>query len=122
MKNKYGKVIYSTRGRTIEQNNKKIPKNEFRYNYDTKHPNYIFLETGNKYRSFGITHKDKTFNKSNMPLIQNPNPSDKKNSYLRHGVVSSKKSNYGKKLDNFSFNDVDFKNVKSKVRHYKKRY
>lgn len=106
----------------MQKRNKKIPKNEFRYNYDTKHPNYIFLETGNKYRGFGITHNEKTFNKGNMLLSKNPNPNDIKKSYVRHGVVSSKKCNYGKKLDGYSFSDADFKNVKSKVRHYKKRY
>lgn len=106
----------------MNKKNKKISKNEFRYNYDTKHPTYIFLESNGKYRSFGLTHQDKTFNKKNMPLNVNPNVMDNSKAYIRNGVVSSKKSNFGKILNNYRFDSSDIKNVKSKVRHYKKRY
>lgn len=105
----------------MPKKNKKISKNEFRYNYDTKHPTYVFMEDEHKYKAFGLTHKDKTFNKNNMPLNKNPNPNDKNSSYLRTGVVSSKKKNFGSVLKNFIFSDEDFKNVKSKVRNYKNR-
>ena len=38
-------------------------KNEFRFNFNEKHTNYVFEEENNKYHSVGITHKSKTFNK-----------------------------------------------------------
>ena len=97
------------------------PKNEFRYNYDSKHPNYIFGESKNKYKSLGITHKETTFNKKNMPLKYNPNRLSKSKAYIRHGVITTKKSNYSKKLKNYRFADCDYKNVKSKIRNYKKQ-
>ena len=105
----------------MPKKNKKISKNEFRYNYDTKHPSYVFMEDENKYKAFGLTHKNKTFNKTNMPLSKNPNPDDENTSYLRNGVVSSKKKNFSPILKNFVFSDEDFKNVKSKIRNYKNK-
>ena len=95
-------------------------KNEFRYNFDSRHPNYIFGESRNKYKSLGITHKDKTFNQKNMPLKCNPNKLDKSKAYIRYGVITSKKTNYSKKLKNYGFSKSDYANVKSKIRNYKK--
>ena len=97
-------------------------KNEFRYNNTTKHPNYIFEEFGNKYHSVGITHKDKTFGKSNMPLSKNPDNRKKEKTYIRNGIITDKKKNYSKKpIKNMSFDREDFPKVKSKIRNFKKR-
>lgn len=87
----------------MPKKNKKISKNEFKYKYDTKHPTYVFMEDENKYKAFELTPKDKTFNKNNMTLNKNPNPNDKNSSYLRTGIVSSKKKNFGSVLKNFIF-------------------
>lgn len=105
----------------MRKKHKKIPKNEFRYNYNTKHPAYIFLEDNNKYKSLGLTHKAKTFNKDNMPLNINPNVKDSNKSYIRNGIISDKKNNYGEILDYIFLCESDFKNVKSKIRNYKNK-
>ena len=96
-------------------------RNEFRFNYNTNHPNYVFYENNGKYRSIGLTHQSEYYGKRNMRLKNNPNRIDKYNCYVRYGVISSKKNNYGKVLYDYSFSDSDFKNVKSKIRNYKNR-
>lgn len=105
-------------------NNKKKTfktRNEFRYNYSQNHKNYVFGEVGNKYKSLGITHEKSTFNKKNMPLKTNPQKGKSEQSYIRNGIVSDKKQNYGRPLTNYAFDYNDYKNVKSKIRNYKKR-
>ena len=100
-------------------------RNEFRYNFNTHHPNYIFYEDDNKYRSIGLTHSPYWYSKKNgkkyynVRLNQNPNIKDSRNSYMRYGIISDKKKNYGKVLDGFKFSDSDFKNIRSKSRNYK---
>jgi len=108
-------------GRKKKQKNKIIPKNEFRFNYSTGHPNYIYGETDKRYKGVGITHESETFGKKNMPLIQNPQKGKSEKAYIRNGYVSDKKSNFNKKpLKDFSFSKEDFANVKSKIRHKKR--
>lgn len=100
--------------------NKRKTKNEFRYNYDTKHMNYVFEEEGKRFHSVGITHENKTFGKTNMPLNNNPQEGKTEKSYIRNGIVTNKKSSYARHPDNrFLFEKEDFKNVKSKIRKYK---
>ena len=97
-------------------------KNEFRYNFTEKHKTYVFEEENGKYKSVGITHNSKTFGKDNMPLHKNPQKNKTEDSYVRNGVIVDKKNNYGKRIiKNMSFESSDFKNVKSKIRNYKKR-
>ncbi len=95
---------------------------EFRYNNSTGHPDYIFEESNNKYHSLGLTHDNYTFGKKNMPLHQNPKKKDFSPAYIRNGVNNSRKRNYSKKpIKNMTFSKDDFKNVKAKIRYYKKR-
>lgn len=97
------------------------PKNEFRYNFNTNHPNYIFGETEKKYKALGITHESETFGKKNMPLKQNPQKGKTESAYIRNGIISEKKRSFGRKtLKDFSFSSEDKSNVKSKIRHHKK--
>ena len=97
-------------------------KNEFRYNNQTSHPNYVFEESGNKYRAVGITHREKTFGRANMSLDKNPDPKDTEKAYVRNGIISDKKSNFSSKpIKRFAFQPDDFAKVKSKVRNYKKK-
>ena len=104
-----------------KQRKKSSVRNEFRYNNQTKHPNYIFEETNGKYRSLGITHSSSTFGKRNMPLEKNPRTGENKQAYIRNGIISDKKSNYSKKtIKNMKFSESDLKNTKSKIRNYKK--
>lgn len=97
------------------------PKNEFRYNNNTKHMNYVFGESHNRYYSVGLTTEAKTFNKSNMPLNDNPHKGKTEKSYVRNGIISDRKQSYDRKPNkNWNFSKDDFPKVKSKVRHYKK--
>lgn len=99
---------------------KRKSKNEFRFNYDTGHMNYIFEEDSKRYHALGITHKSKTYGVKNMPLAKNPQRGKTKKSYLRYGYISNYKYKFANKTDKrFSFSDSDFLNVKSKIRKYK---
>ncbi len=100
---------------------KLTPKNEFRFNYNTQHKNYIFAETDKRYRAIGLTSDDETFGKKNMPLKINPQRGKSEPSYVRNGIINEKKENFGGKLSNYKFSNEDFKNVKSKIRNYKKK-
>ena len=95
-------------------------RNEFRYNNQTKHPNYVFEEESGKYHSVGITHGEQTFGKKNMPLGENPQKGKTEKAYVRNGVVSGKKRSYGKPMKNYKFSKADMGNVKAKIRNYKK--
>lgn len=96
-------------------------KNEFRYNYRHKHMTYVFGDDGSKYKSVGITHSPKTFGKSNMPLESNPQKNKTEKAYIRNGIISDVYNYYDKKKKTFSFSKNDFRNVKAKVRNYKKK-
>lgn len=99
---------------------KRIVKNEFRYNYNEKHTNYIFEEENNVYHAIGLTHHAKTFHKKNMPLSQNPKKGKKEEAYVRNGIITDKKANYSNIDKRFTFSKSDFKNVKAKIRKYKR--
>ncbi len=108
--------------RRQKKNKKLVPKNEFRYNYTHKHKSYVFGEINGEYRSVGLTHKEYTFGKKNMPLNKNPQKNKVEPSYVRNGIISDKINNYGNRtIKNLSFSKSDFSNVKSKIRNYKKR-
>lgn len=98
---------------------KRGERNEFRYNYDTEHPGYVFKKEKGKYKSFGLTHEDKTFGRKNMPLSQNPSKTDKRPAYIRNGVISQK-GGMGMRIKGMSLSKQDKANVKSKKRYHKK--
>lgn len=97
------------------------PKNEFRFNRKTNHNTYIFGDDGKNYKALGITHKDKTFGKNNMPLANNPQKGKSEKAYIRNGIISDTYSHFDKPKKNFGFSNEDFSNVKSKIRNYKNR-
>ncbi|MDE5654201.1 MAG: hypothetical protein K2I46_01155 [Clostridia bacterium] len=111
--------------------NKYEPKNEFRWNNNTEHPNYVFARVGKKYKSMGLTHSEYTtikgkrknsITKKNMPLEFNPNPNDCQKAYIRHGIISDNIESYDKnEIKGFSFSQEDMAKVKSKRRNYIKR-
>ena len=100
---------------------KLTPKNEFRFNNKTQHKNYIFAETDKKYRAVGLTTDSETFGKKNMPLSSNPQKGKTDKSYIRVGIINEYKNEFGRKLSNYAFSSADFKNVKAKIRNYKKK-
>ena len=96
-------------------------KNEFRFNRKTGHNTYVFGDDGRNYKAVGITHRDKTFGKQNMPLDDNPQKNKKEKAYVRNGIISDTHSHFDKPKKNFSFSKSDFPKVKSKIRNYKKK-
>ena len=63
---------------------------EIRFNKKTKHPSWVFGRKGYFYKSAGITHSKTTFEKDNIPLVDNPNPNDRdKNGKLRQSYFNS---------------------------------
>ena len=106
--------------------NKRKARNEFRYNFSTKHMNYVFEEDGKNYHSLGLTTKRYTRGKrnlymKNMPLSINPKKNDNRKSYIRFGIISQNKKSFANKTDKrFKFSKDDYFNVKSKIRNYKK--
>ena len=98
-------------------------RNEFRYNNSSHHPNYVFGESEKNFHSLGLTHSDTTFGKKNMPLKNNPKKNSTESAYIRNGIITDKKQNYSRRpITNMSFSTSDFKNVKSKIRNYKKEH
>ena len=90
-------------------------KNEFRRKNmkDGKgHPTYIFAQQGNDYIFLGITHANVTNGVKNIKLEKNPNPKDKRDSYIRLSVEKHNKSSFGKKLDGWRFSNADKEKVK----------
>lgn len=99
---------------------KQKSENKFKYNFNTKHPNYVFESNGDKYHAVGITHEESTFGIHNMPLSHNPKSGDKTKAYIRNGYIVDKQRSFSKKdIKNLKFSTEDIPNVKSKVRHYK---
>ena len=99
------------------------PRNEFRYNINAKHPNYIFEvdEKNDAWRAIGITHEEKTFGITNTPLKVNPKKTDKRKSYMRNGIINGNHGDYSKKtMKNMQFSREDLPNVKAKIRNAKK--
>ena len=95
-------------------------RDEFRFNFDNGHKQYVFEELNGKYNSLGLTHEAKTFEKKNMPLKENPQRGKTEKAYVRNGIVSGKKRSYGKPMKNYEFSKEDMGNVKAKIRNYKK--
>ena len=104
-----------------KQKKKLVVKNEFRFNNNTKHMNYVFGSSKNRYYSVGLTTESETFNKKNMPLNANPHNGKTEKSYVRNGIISDRKQAYDRKPNkNWNFSKEDFPKVKSKIRNYKK--
>lgn len=83
---------------------------------------YVFEKDDKKYRSVGITHWPQTFGRNNMPLTSNPQKGHFEPSYIRNGIINKRIGSYCSKVNNnYMFSVNDFRNVKSKIRNYKKR-
>ena len=100
-------------------------RDEYRYNIDTQHINYVYLveKDGDKetYHSLGFTHSDTYEGVKNMPLQNNPKKGDSTPSYIRNGEIQGDKKSYsGKKAKNYQLTGDDKANAKSKIRHHKK--
>ena len=91
---------------------KYIKKNEFRKNNSkeyTGHPTYIYAQVGNEFIFVGITHAKITDGIKNIQLERNPNPKDKRPSYMRPFADKKHKSSFGKKLKGWKLTENDKK-------------
>lgn len=72
-------------------------KVQFRKNYKTKHPAYIYAYdiNSNTYKFIGITHSQITDGIKNIK-ITNPNPSDIQDSYFRPFATEENTRNFSK--------------------------
>ena len=91
--------------------NKSRFKRGFRKNKRIDHPAYLLGRNGDKYDYIGITHSDKTNGKNNIPLKKNPNPNDKRKSYVRPTVESDDPKNFGRSYKDWAFGSEDKKTV-----------
>lgn len=98
-------------------------RDEFRYNINTQHYNYIFEahEKEDEYYALGLTTDETTFGIQNMPLTQNPKKGDDRKSYIRNGeIVDGHKAFSKRTYSNIKFSEEDLPNVKAKKRNAKK--
>lgn len=109
--------------RKKKSSKKIIPMNSFRYNYSPSaegHPQYVFGEKNNKYKSLGLTHHPKEKYK-HTKLTSNPNPHDSDCSYLQHKVQTTNKKYFSEPMLNWKFNTKDLPLVRHLKKQYKKR-
>lgn len=113
-------VVLKKRKKDLQRENSPA-LDEFRYNIETQHMNYLFEKKDEEYRSIGFTTDEKTFGINNMPLEKNPKKGDTQLSYVRNGIIEGTRHSYSKKkAKNYSLSGDDKANVKSKIRNYKK--
>ncbi len=99
------------------------PRNEFRYNFSPSsagHPDYIFGYKDGKYKSFGLTHNPKKEHKSSR-LNVNPDPSDKRDSYIQHKVKTTQERYFSDKLTGWRFDVTDWPLIRHLTKRHKKR-
>lgn len=117
-----GKKKYKKPYMQIDRGEPVTPKNEFRFNHQAKHTQYLFGETDSQYKALGLTHQKKTFGRKNKKLKENPKAGDTRKSYIRNGVVVDDKRSYKKKPSkNYKFSKSDQKRADRIIRRYQKK-
>lgn len=94
------------------------PLNEFRRNKSPSaqnHFNYVFGETKTKYKSLGLTTHPRA-DISSYQLNQNPNPYDKRKSFLQLKVLSTNKRYLPKKESLWKFDKSDMPIVRHAIK------
>ena len=110
--------------RKNKQTRKYKPRNEFRRNKSASaqgHYDYVFGETETHYKSLGLTtHPAEGY--KYYPLHKNPNPNDRRKSYLKLGVRSTNKKYLDETPEKgWSFAKEDMPIVRHTIKAYKKR-
>ena len=88
-------------------------RDEFRKkNRDSNgHPNYIFRKVGNNFEYIDMTHSPITRGIKNIKLDENPDPKDKKPSYLKPAPERASKKDFKNHTENMRFAKSDLKKV-----------
>lgn len=90
-------------------------------NKSDKHPGYIVRQSLLDYDSLKITHsKYRSKNKLNETLNVNPNPKDKKQSYVEKRVRRIPKYKFGEVLQGWSISEEDKKKIDQILSKYEK--
>lgn len=111
--------------RKKKQSRKYIPMDEFRYSESklyADHPQYVFGKTrSGKYKSLGLTHKPDGKH-TVIPLSENPNPDDKRKSYIGTNPHTLREKDLDKMPKrNWRFAKKDKPVVRHIIKDYKKR-
>lgn len=110
--------------RKNKQTRKYKPRNEFRRNKSASaqgHFDYVFGETITHYKSLGLTTHPSPGYKY-YALTQNPNPEDKRQSYLRLKVRNTNKKFLSSEPEKgWHFSQQDMPVVRHTIKEYKKR-
>lgn len=95
---------------------------KFKYNMVTKHPAYIHSKQNDKYLYVSLTHAKQTKNKKNIPLKQNPNPKDKKQSFVlpQKKITTNNKTFNKKSYNSWKFCNEDKKLINKIIKKNKK--
>lgn len=100
------------------------PRNEFRRNKSASaqgHFDYVFGETDTHYKSLGLTTHP-TGGYVYYPLTENPNPHDRRKSYLRLKVRNTNKKYLNNEPEQgWKFSKKDMSVVRHTIKAYKKR-
>lgn len=86
-----------------------VKKDEFRTNKKNGHPSYIYKKVNGRYQYIGLTHSEITDGVKNIKLEKNPNPNDKKTTYMRPKSSSSKTKNFKQKKVGWKLSPSDKK-------------
>ncbi len=109
--------------RKNKQTRKYIPRNEFRRNTSASaqgHFDYVFGETETQYKSLGLTTKPAP-GYTYYALYENPNPKDKRQSYLKLDVRKTNKKYLPDIENGWKFAKQDMPVVRYTIKAYKKR-
>lgn len=100
------------------------PRNEFKLNKSqsaNKHFDYIFGETDTHYKSIGLTTTPNAEKNKYYELTKNPNPKDKRKSFLSLSVRSTNKKFFEtKSKEDWKFAKEDMPVVRHTIKKYKK--
>lgn len=85
----------------------------FRFNRRRKHNSLIVKENDKDYEFFTLTHsKQRDDRHKNIKLFKNPNPKDKRNSYIENKLSKDKKGVFGRINNNLKLSSKDKQKVK----------
>lgn len=85
----------------------------------TGHPTYIYAKVGDTYQYIGITHSPITRGVKNIPLDENPDPHDRRASYVKPKPERDHRANFGKRLEGWRFGKTDQERIDEIIKKQK---
>ena len=103
-----------------------VAKNEFRFHnvlvktpktvFKKRHPAYVWRAKGNTYDYYTLTHSSKVPGVNVRKLRKNPDPKDKRDSYVSVESKSDIKSAFGKKQRHWKLDPLDREELKGQTK------